>query len=817
MNQKSNENSAAQLRELAVAYAGKVPEYCRQIESMWLKAGIPGAPGEVIDSLILQCHKLSGSAASYGLVEISALATSIEKAAKVLRIGGQSDDSASETDTGKLIEKLVQLGTMVTPDQLADTAAGESKANSDRNVEPLIYIVDDDPEQGQRLALQLAPHGYRTESFTQLDDLREAILTRSPEAIVADIIFPEGENAGIEAMAALRHAGRESLPVIFISRRSDAEARLAALRAGGRGYFTKPISLPSLAAKLHELTDKVDDQPYRIMVVDDDASTNMLHATILNKAGCMVSSITDPLKTMEEAFEFRPEMVFLDLYMPGADGLEIAMMLRQEESFMDVPIVFLSGEEDEEVKARAIKEGAASFLNKPVSANNLVEVASSRARQYRVRAVKARYFGRIDPVTGLFTRDYLFTHLNQFCNETSKLPGLPALLMVEIDGYAYLLRTIGEDHIRLLRARVAHQIRSCLGSQDIAASYTDNSFLILSRQQDLQRLERFADIIHQAITAQPTEIMDHSFKLSASIGVSRVAGNDHNKDMSQASLACSLAQNEGGNQVRYHSDLRQEALQGEQVRQLRLQIKGAIKEKRILLAYSPVVGITVDTSERYTILMRLQDDKGKVMYPGQFLPVAQKYNLMPGLDRWTVLTALQALAEREAGESETMFYLKLSQPTILDKEFVPWLKKLLNSLSLNGSSCIFEIKEDDLAGNLEQVQDFTKGLRELNCGVSIERFGRSKDSFNVLHLLHPDYLRLDLTLLHNLSSDKEKQTTIKEICSRAHEEGSKVLTAFTQDSQTLSLFWGMGVDYIQGDFLDQPAASKKKQEESRPV
>ncbi len=799
-----SKNSKEQIRAWKVAYATAVPEYCRQIKLLWLEAGTSGATQKSRDQLVLNCHKLSGSAASYGLDDIARLAGMIEAVAKRLRDGEKSLGLAKKMETERLLKKLLELASQVTLESLHDSVADSLGDIQAGNIEPLIYIVDDDLDQVSRLALQLASHGFQTKTFQQLDDLREAILTCSPAAIVADIVFPEGASAGIEAMAALRHTGRKSLPVVFISRRTDAEARLLALRAGGSGYFTKPISLPSLAAKLHELTDQAEQRPFRILIVDDDASTTMLHSAILKKAGCKVCSVTDPLNTIQEAFDFRPELIFMDLYMPGANGLEVAMMLRQEESFLDVPIVFLSGEEDEKIKTSAIKDGAATFLNKPVLANNLIEVAKSRAHQYRARAVKTRYLGRIEPVTGLFTRDYLVSELSQYCGNSKESTGLVALLMLELDDYGYLFRTIGEDRIRLLRAHVAHLLRSCLEEQDIAASYTDSSFLVLTSQQNIQSLERFANKIHRAITVQPVAIMGHALRISASIGISRVSGNDQNQILSQASLACSLAQNETDNWLQFHSDLHQEALEDRQILHLKQQIKGAIDNRRILLAYSPVVGISVESVERYTALMRLVDDKGKTLYPSQFMVVAIKYDLMPGLDRWAVVAALRALSKKQAIKPETQFFVKLSRPTILDREFARWLKRALKTHSIIPDSCIFEIKEDDLLVDLDQVRDLIGKLRQMNCNFTLEHFGRSMDSFKVLKLLRPGYLRLDPGLLHDLSRDNKRQEHIRKICDRAHDSGSKVLAAYIQDSQTLAVLWNIGVDYIQGDFLEQP-------------
>jgi len=283
-----------------------------------------------------------------------------------------------------------------------------------------------------------------------------------------------------------------------------------------------------------------------------------------------------------------------------------------------------------------------------------------------------------------------------------------------------------------------------------------------------------------------------------------MSGNDYNNVLSEAAMACNLAQNNGGNRIQYHSELRQEVQEEDQAREMRLQIKDAITHQRLLLAHSPLVGVAIESAELYTLLMRLRNSQGEVLYPSQFLDVANKYKIMPGLDRWTVRTAIQSLSEKQSSEPKTLFFLKLSQPTILDREFSPWLKALLDSYPLQPNSCIFEIKESDLMGNVDQIQAFVTRMHELKCCVTIEHFGLNEDSMEILNLLRPDYLLLDAILLQGMSSDLQKQKSVKNICTLAHREGCKVLTAYIEDPQALAVLWSIGVDFIQGDFLDPP-------------
>ncbi|HIG61860.1 MAG TPA: EAL domain-containing protein [Gammaproteobacteria bacterium] len=669
----------------------------------------------------------------------------------------------------------------------------------------MIYIVDDDIDQGKRLALQLASYGFRTASFIELDELREATRTLPPAAIVSGILFPEDDKADIETIATLHHIEGEPIPIVFISRRSDANARLLALRAGGSGYFTKPIALASLAVKLHELADQSVQPPYRIMLIDDDETTNMVHAAMLKKANCKVLAITNPLDIIKESLAYNPEMIFLDIYMPEVNGLEIAKILQQEDTLQDVPIVFLSGEEDEKIKALAIKEGAAAFINKPILASSLVNIATSRAAQYRARSVKKNYFGHIKPVTGLFTQNQLMADLKQYCNHEKKHRGLVAILVLEIDNYEYLYQTIGEDQSHLLRARLAHLIRSCLDEQDTPASYTNSSFLVLTSQADLNDLERLASKLHRAITMDPLDIMGKNLRVGISIGVSQVTDNDHNQTLSEASLACSQARNEGGIRVHLQRSMPEQMIEKEKTNELKQQVKGAIRKRRMFLVFSPAMGLVVESTERYTVLIRLKDDKDKVMYPAQFIAIINEYNLMPEMDRWIVQTALQILSKKQKTNPNTEFFVKLSMATILNPEFTSWLQEVLNTFEIKPNTCVFEIQENILIGNLDKAQNLVRQLSHINCKLSISEIRGSEAALGVINLLQPNYLRLHSSLLSDIAQDKEKQAHLKQICKTVHNKEHKiqVLAAYIEDLPSLSLLWNIGVDYIQANCLEQ--------------
>lgn len=258
-----------------------------------------------------------------------------------------------------------------------------------------IQILDSDPAQGKTLARRLEAEGFTAEVFERLEDLTTTNTATLPMAIIVDCdrIFsddPSGQAITELKQRASQHF-KQVLPVIFTSAKRDMRTRLQALRAGSDAYACKPLEPTDLLAKLHELIEAATAQPYRILLVDDDQDIAELYTRILQASGFEVRMVTDPFSVIEAAFDFHPEAVALDLYLPETSGFEIARIFRQEEQFSYVPIVFISAEEDRQIQTQAVNEGAFDFLVKPVSPERMTHILGARARQFRKLNAKLRY------------------------------------------------------------------------------------------------------------------------------------------------------------------------------------------------------------------------------------------------------------------------------------------------------------------------------------------------------------------------------------------------------------------------------------------
>lgn len=262
--------------------------------------------------------------------------------------------------------------------ELPDVSNEESfEQMNEPDYHSLVYLYFPDDETVRQLAATLAMHHHDVVCFDDATELQSAIVVRAPQALVMDIDSPAGQ------IARKKMGNRiiSNFPVIYISAVDDFMQRLAAVREGAEGYFLKPLDADALSARIDEKIARNEVMAYRILVIDDDEMLANYYEAILSSAGMHVKSINDPVEVLDALKKFKPELVLTDLNMPVCNGLELAQIIRQNNRYLDIPIVFLSSDTQKEILA--IETGADDFLSKPIDPEKLISTIASRAERYR--------------------------------------------------------------------------------------------------------------------------------------------------------------------------------------------------------------------------------------------------------------------------------------------------------------------------------------------------------------------------------------------------------------------------------------------------
>jgi DNA-binding response OmpR family regulator len=294
---------------------------------------------EAASSLHRHLHSIKGTGASFGFLELGALSGVGEEYAKTIL---ENPDSLTRESWQQLNECLFNIERLIEDSILQRSNIQgqiEQKPTFEmpsalrpekiKGNERLVYICDDEVLLAEHLGTQLQCFGYRSELFNNTADLRHAVLRAQPDAVIMDIMFPEGDSEGTNVLTDLRENHGIQFPAVFMSARRDFDARLRAIRAGGEAYFPKPVEALELVAALDLLTRYSEPQPFRILVVDDEPEIAQYHTLILENAGMVTRSVQELETVLDVVGEFRPDLVLMDMYMPKCSGRDMAKLIRQ--------------------------------------------------------------------------------------------------------------------------------------------------------------------------------------------------------------------------------------------------------------------------------------------------------------------------------------------------------------------------------------------------------------------------------------------------------------------------------------------------------
>ncbi|MBL1265328.1 response regulator [Methylomicrobium sp. RS1] len=383
------------LTALREHYQVLLPERIKAVRQACSEVLASDGAAAQVTALYQLVHNLAGSGATFGYHEVSENARRFERFIQTLIT---ASSGLMETQRDQLQAHRVLLEAASAPAK----SSHESPAGRDLRFEPskfyesagsekLIFLVDDDRDLATHLSYALQQFGYTVRLFPGLQGLGEAVAQTAPSALLMDMVFPQGDLAGAETIRAINAEREEPIPVIFISVRDDLDARLHAVRTGNTHYLTKPLDIPALVRTLEEVVLARPSDPYRILIVDDDAELAAFYQVHLERAGMTVSVVTDPREALAAIPHTRAELVLMDVHMPFCSGLELAAVIRQCDTYTGLAIVFLSTESNIDRQLAAMHLGGDEFLTKPIEPWHLVRSIQARVKRARdLRSAKER-------------------------------------------------------------------------------------------------------------------------------------------------------------------------------------------------------------------------------------------------------------------------------------------------------------------------------------------------------------------------------------------------------------------------------------------
>ena len=645
---------------------------------------------------------------------------------------------------------------------------------------------------GDLICSAIEKNGWLVKQLSDMDSLSSAV-----EQYQADIVLLD-----TEFLSQIKHLKRTfaatsgKIPeLIFISNHCDVEIRLEALRAGAIQCFSEPISVNELISSIKEAVSPDLKPHHRVLVVEDDEAQSKYVCKLLRSSGFDTLAIADPMTVMEGVQRFQPDLILMDLYMPGANGIELTQLIRARRSASFMPIVFLSGEDDVDKKILALYSGADDFLTKPVRPQHLVAAVSTRIKRTKELISDSNTL-LVDSMSGMPSRRHLLDELDRISIRLTVGPGKCGIFVISVEGGNSSAEDGYSPIDNSLVSRIADLLGPVLGKRDTLSRIGSRSLGILVERTVLHDIEQIGADIYQQIRSERIKSGETDLKWGIGLVIIDPPALSAYDYLDQAETTAGTAIEQ---EAEFYL-LNKEALQDKTISQeipddlLKERVRTALKSGFVEFRQQRYLSM-IDGSAIIEQIPGFLPATGLSSETGDIYQSASRFNGMGMLNRLVCRQAVRKLGEMRSHGSSHKLLVWLSGLSVHDQQLIPFLQSELRKLHVVGTGLIIEFDLPSLAPELKLAKRLFDELSSLGITILLGNFACNETSFKVLAYLQADAVRLHPSLLR---VDDEK---IDKIISNIKALNAFVILPKIDSSEMLNLHWSEVADYIQAEHL----------------
>lgn len=509
-----------------------------------------------------------------------------------------------------------------------------------------------------------------------------------------------------------------------------------------------------------------------------------------------------------DLFDYNPEDVTgrsLAALLGSPHQDEYAAYLREYAHERDVPILGLTRE------AMGRRKDSSSFPieltlteMRPYGNRMLAAVIRDISERKKVEA-QWRHLAEHDPLTALMNKRRFEQEIDKYVAYASRYGGAGAILVIGIDSFKYLNDTLGHKTGDELLQKVAGQIRSRMRKTDILARIGGDQFGVLLHESDREKTAAIAEELRTLVESNRFVIDRQSFRVTVSAGIThlddvKLGGKEL---IAQAEAAMYEAKESGRNTTAEYKPETHTEMQSKRAWSER--IRTAVDHGRFVLLAQPIMDLAAGTVNQYEMLIRMRSEGDGLIAPGAFLPEAERFGLIQGIDRWVAQQAVRTLGRYQRAGKDVTLEINLSGLTMTDPEFVTMVGREMVKAEIDPSKLVFEVTETAAVADIDQARKFAESLNRVGCRFALDDFGSGFASFYYLKHLPISYLKIDGEFVKDLPRSPTDQLVIKALVDVADGLGIKTVAEFVEDAETLDLLRKFGVTYAQGYHIGRPA------------
>src|SRR5438874_510628 len=380
--------------------------------------------------------------------------------------------------------------------------------------------------------------------------------------------------------------------------------------------------------------------------------------------------------------------------------------------------------------------------------------------------------------------------------------GIRCLALLRLDKFADVERMVGATASEEVLAEFARLLKDTLHPKEVAGRFGGVRFMVLLERGNEHDINAWGERLLARMQKQVMRVRDKVVSVTITLGLSVVPPGQVKVDAVIAdALECAhKGAARGGNQrimsERADNDSRVMAYDKVWVKH----IKAALMENRFRLVQQPIASLQGEPPGMFDVLVRMIDQQGREVLPSEFMAAAGRNDLLKNIDRWVVGASLSFAAQRKPD----CLFVRLSKETVRDAGFLEWLDNHLRSSRAEPQRLCFQITEESAASHLTQVTALTAVLRARRFRFALEGFGSGRDSAGMLEALQLDFVKIDGTIIQELAADPQLQLRVRTLVEAARKRNIQTIGERVEDANTMAVLWQVGVQYIQGYFINEP-------------
>ena len=579
-----------------------------------------------------------------------------------------------------------------------------------------------------------------------------------------------------------------------------------------------------------------------ILVVDDVPPNLDFLSTVLAQQGYKVRSAINGEVALKIAKAAQPDLILLDIKMPGMDGYEVCRLLKASPLTQEIPIIFLSALDETDDKVKAFGLGGVDYIPKPFQAEELLARVSNhlklRAAQSEIQQLNTELEQRViqrtaqlereigerlrmqeevlhmathDSLTELPNRVLLTQRLQQTLTANSnQFDGL-ALVLLEYNRLQLVKNALGHHAVDQMIVAITRRLETLVESGCLLANFGEDTFAILVENfHSKEHIIQFAEKIQQDVS-YPFSIDNYLVYGQVDIGIALYSPQYKQSShmLRDANTALSKAKAAGIGKIQvFNPAMHQQTLSSFRIQN---ELHTALQNQELTLVYHPIISLADNYLNGLEALVRWHHPERGILTAAEFISIAEDTELIVDLDRCVLSQACYQLKdwqEKDLLDSSFRLHVNLSARQLTQADFIDYLDSILATTQIDHQNLAFDITEYGLMQQTDTALATLEQLKRYQIMVSIDDFGTGYSSLSYLYSLKIENLKIDRSFIRQMNNTTKGLKVIKAIVNLAHELGMTVTAEGVENSVQLATLETLGCEYMQGYLWGKPADGK---------